>query len=85
VGAAAATKAREVELKAEVMGAYAALVSTTRTNAELLELDTEIGTIEVGKRADLLLVDGDPLTNLARLQDHNFLSMILKDGRTIRR
>ncbi|PZS33167.1 MAG: hypothetical protein DLM61_05680 [Pseudonocardiales bacterium] len=84
LGSAAATKARELELKAEVMGAYAALVSAARTNAELLELDAELGTIEAGKRADLLLVDGDPLTDLAKLRDPNFLSIILKDGRRIR-
>jgi imidazolonepropionase-like amidohydrolase len=37
------------------------LVATTRTAAELLGLADELGTIEVGKRADLVVVDGDPL------------------------
>lgn len=36
------------------------LVATTRTAAELMDLDGELGTIEPGKRADLVVVDGDP-------------------------
>jgi imidazolonepropionase-like amidohydrolase len=83
LGEAAATKARELELKAEVLGAHAAIVSATRTNAELLGLEAEIGTIEVGKRADLLLVDGDPLADIAILQRPERLAMVVKDGRII--
>jgi imidazolonepropionase-like amidohydrolase len=37
------------------------MVATTRTAAELMGLDAELGTIEPGKRADLVMVDGDPL------------------------
>jgi imidazolonepropionase-like amidohydrolase len=37
------------------------LVATTRTAAELMGLGRELGTIEPGKRADLVVVSGDPL------------------------
>lgn len=37
-----------------------ALVATTRTAAELMGLESELGTLEPGKRADLVLVEGDP-------------------------
>jgi imidazolonepropionase-like amidohydrolase len=37
------------------------LVATTSSAAELLGVGDELGTIEPGKRADLVLVDGDPL------------------------
>lgn len=37
------------------------LVSATRTAAQLLGVDDELGTIEEGKLADLVVVDGDPL------------------------
>ena len=37
------------------------LVATTRTAAELMGLEADSGTIEPGKRADLVVVDGDPL------------------------
>jgi len=36
------------------------LVATTRTAAELMGLSSELGTIEPGKRADLVVVSGDP-------------------------
>ncbi len=37
------------------------LVATTRTAAELMGLEKDSGTIEAGKRADLVVVEGDPL------------------------
>ncbi|MFH1330494.1 MAG: amidohydrolase family protein [Actinomycetota bacterium] len=37
------------------------LVATTRTAAELMGLEKDSGTLEPGKRADLVVVDGDPL------------------------
>ncbi|NQV07827.1 amidohydrolase family protein, partial [bacterium] len=37
------------------------LVATTRSAAELLGVESDSGTIEVGKRADLVAVAGDPL------------------------
>jgi imidazolonepropionase-like amidohydrolase len=37
-----------------------ALTATTRTAAELMGLDSELGTVEPGKLADLVVVDGDP-------------------------
>lgn len=46
-----------------------ALVATTKTAAELLGVDSELGTIEEGKLADLVVVDGDPL-EVSRLQDN---------------
>ena len=39
----------------------AALVATTQTAAELLGVLDDRGTVEPGKRADLVVVDGDPL------------------------
>ena len=36
------------------------LVATTRSAAELLGVAEELGTVEPGKRADLVIVDGDP-------------------------
>jgi imidazolonepropionase-like amidohydrolase len=47
--------------------AMAAIRAATSSAARLLGVDDEVGTIEVGKRADLMLVDGDPLADLALL------------------
>jgi imidazolonepropionase-like amidohydrolase len=47
--------------------AMQAIRSATSTAARLLGVEGSVGTIEAGKVADLLLVDGDPLQDLARL------------------
>jgi imidazolonepropionase-like amidohydrolase len=43
------------------MKATEVLVATTRTAAELMGLEQDSGTLEPGKRADLVVIDGDPL------------------------
>ncbi len=66
-----------------------ALVMATGTNAELLALSGKrnpypgkLGVVAEGALADLLLVDGDPLTNLNLIADpaKNFV-VIMKDGK----
>lgn len=54
-------KGREIALQARVMGAMNAIIAATRTNAELMRLDHEIGTVEEGKRADLIVLAANPL------------------------
>jgi imidazolonepropionase-like amidohydrolase len=56
-----------VLLRDHGLSAMAAIAAATSVGARLLGLHDEIGTIEPGKRADLLLVEGDPLADLARL------------------
>jgi imidazolonepropionase-like amidohydrolase len=80
LGDLARYKTRELTIKASVIGPHAALVATTKTNAELLGIGDEVGTIETGKRADLLVVDGDPLANIGLLQDQDNLLAIVKAG-----
>ncbi len=57
-----------------------ALVATTRSAAELMGLDGELGTLEDGKRADLVIVDGDPL-ELADLSSR--IAAVYQDGRQV--
>jgi imidazolonepropionase-like amidohydrolase len=55
------TNLEELQLMADVgMSPEDVLVATTKTAAELMGLDRELGTLEVGKRADLVVVSGDP-------------------------
>ena len=42
-----------------------------------------MGTIEEGKCADILVVDGDPLEDIAILQDRSKLAMVMKDGKVM--
>jgi imidazolonepropionase-like amidohydrolase len=74
-------KARELEIKTEVLSPMESLVSATKTNASLFGMEDKIGTVEEGKLADLLVVDGNPLENIAVLQKKGNLKLIMKGGR----
>ena len=56
----------------------AAIRSATVNAADLLGRSDRIGTIEVGKDADIIAVDGDPLTNVRLLENVGF---VMKHGR----
>jgi imidazolonepropionase-like amidohydrolase len=72
---------RELQLMHEAgMKADDVLVATTATAAELLRLDSELGTIEPGKRADLVVVDGDPF-EFSSLRER--VEQVWKDGRLV--
>ena len=45
----------------------------------------ELGQVQDGYLADLLLVDGDPLSNLALLRDPARLLMVMKDGQFVKK
>jgi imidazolonepropionase-like amidohydrolase len=59
-----------------------AIHGATSIAARTLGLASEIGTVELGKRADLLLVDGDPLTDLRRLEQ---VRAVVKGGELVHR
>ncbi len=73
-------KARELEIKTEVMSPMESLVSATLTNAELFGMQDLIGTVEEGKLADLLIVEGNPLDDISVLQEEKNLKIIMKGG-----
>src|SRR5919109_2177047 len=74
-------RAVEFELKAQVMTPMEVLLSATKVNAELFRMADRIGTVEPGKYADLLVVDGNPLKNLRVFQNQENLTLIMKGGR----
>jgi imidazolonepropionase-like amidohydrolase len=55
----------------------------TRNGAGLLGLGDEIGTIEAGKIADLLVVNGDPVRDIGVLRDRTKLDVIMKGGQFV--
>lgn len=76
------TNAEELQRMVECgMTPMQAIVATTKTAAECIHMQRDIGTIEAGKYADLLLVDGDPLSDIALLQDRARLALIMQGGR----
>ena len=47
-------------------------------------MESEIGTVEEGKLADLLVVEGNPLENIAVLQKRDNLRLVMKGGRILK-
>jgi imidazolonepropionase-like amidohydrolase len=59
----------EIEQLAESgLGPMAALESATRVAAEALGVEKDLGTVEVGKIADLVLLGGDPIEDVKNLR-----------------
>ena len=57
-----------------------AIVAATGHAAECLGLQDELGTIESGKSADLILVDSDPLRDVTVLEEGMGVKLVMKDG-----
>ena len=57
-----------------------AIVATTRTAAQCLGWDDRIGTLESGKLADIIVVKGDPLADIALLKDNDNIELVMKNG-----
>lgn len=51
------------------------ITMATKTSAECLKVDHEIGTIEVGKKSDIIIIDGDPSRNIEEL---NNIKLVIK-------
>jgi imidazolonepropionase-like amidohydrolase len=62
------------------MTPFDALQSATVNTAKLLRTDATLGTIEKGKLADIIAVDGDPLKNIKLMES---VSFVMKDGQVI--
>lgn len=73
-------RGEELAFKARVIGPHEAIISATRTNAELFLLDAEIGTVEIGKRADLVLVKGQPLDDITLMAEPDNMVVVLQGG-----
>ena len=54
-------------------------------NAEIFRMTDKIGSVEPGKYADLLVVDGNPLKNLRVFQNQAHLHAIVKGGVFVKR
>jgi imidazolonepropionase-like amidohydrolase len=77
-----ADQSLEFTLRAPAMPAAEILRSATAVNAELIGRQGVLGVIAPGAMADLIVVDGDPLQDLALLQGQGeHLRMIMKAGR----
>ena len=57
-----------------------ALVAATRGTAEVLGILDKTGTLEKGKRADLFVVNGDPIRDITMLSSRDSIFLVMKDG-----
>jgi imidazolonepropionase-like amidohydrolase len=75
----------EFEIRARVLPVHEILESATTLAAKLCMMEGEIGILAPGARADLLVVDGDPLKDLACLQNQGAaLLAVMRDGRFVK-
>jgi len=72
---------RELALMAEGgMSPLAVITASTREPARLLRRDADLGTLEAGKLADIVAVQGDPLADLGILAAPDRVRLVLKGG-----
>ncbi len=75
--------------EAEIMvkyGGYSpmeAIVACTRDNAFSVGLEKDLGVIEAGKLADIIVLDKDPVADVSVLQAGRHLSWVIKDGKIV--
>ena len=60
-----------------------AIVANTKENAFAVGLEGDLGTIEAGKLADILILDKDPLADVSVLKNGSHLSAVIKDGKKV--
>ena len=63
-----------------VMSPMDAIMAATRLGGEIMGMGDRLGQVRPGYLADLLLVDGDPLEDVAILQQRDRFTAIMKDG-----
>jgi imidazolonepropionase-like amidohydrolase len=69
---------RAIELLVEAgLAPLDAIKVATLNGAKYLEMEEELGTLEVGKIADLVVVNGDPAS---KIQDIQKIEIVFKDG-----
>ena len=57
-----------------------AIVAATKNGALACRMTKDLGTVETGKLADLLILDADPLANIANIRK---LRTVIKEGRVV--
>jgi imidazolonepropionase-like amidohydrolase len=76
----------EIKLLVDYGGfsAAAAIEAGTRVSAKVLGLEKDLGTVEEGKLADLVVVEGNPLEDIGRLADRKAIRLVVQGGRIVK-
>lgn len=77
--------ARELEMLVDYMGfsPMEAITCATANGAFALRMEGEIGALVPGYAADVIVVDGDPLTDVRVLQDHTKITHVVSRGQLV--
>ncbi|MBP2328963.1 imidazolonepropionase-like amidohydrolase [Kibdelosporangium banguiense] len=73
----------EFRIRAEVQPPLDIIRSATTVAAELLGMTGRIGTISVGAHADLIVLDGDPLTDISALAEPGRIRHVIQSGAVV--
>ena len=60
-----------------------AIVASTKNTAFAIGLEHDLGTLEPGKLADLIILKSDPLADICVLQGGQHLTTVIKDGKIV--
>jgi len=76
------TNLRELGLMVQSgMTPLQAIVASTKIAAECMRWDDRLGTLEPGKLADVVVVDGDPVADIRILEQRERIAVVIKDGK----
>ncbi|MBY7144317.1 amidohydrolase family protein [Virgibacillus sp. NKC19-3] len=79
------TNLRELNLMCNIgMSPMESLVATTKVAAECMGWGDTLGTLEVGKVADLVIAKEDPIADITSLEDTNNIVTVLKNGEVVK-
>jgi imidazolonepropionase-like amidohydrolase len=82
LGDLAVDQSREFALRSEVVSPIEIIRSATTIGAQVLRLEGKLGTLAPGAFADIIVIDGNPLKNLALFEGQGqHLSVIMKGGK----
>ena len=71
---------REIEALNRVLSPAEIITALTHNAATYLDLSDEIGSLEPGKLADIVIIDGDPITNISDLAN---VEVVIQGGRIV--
>ncbi len=76
----------EIKLLVDILGLtpMQAIVAATKTGAEALGIIDKVGTVEEGKLADLLVINGNPVEDISVITKKENIERVIKEGKLIR-
>ncbi|TWT05902.1 amidohydrolase family protein [Planomicrobium sp. CPCC 101079] len=76
------TNLRELGLMCDIgMLPMEAILATTKVAAECMGWEKDLGTLEAGKLADVVITKTNPLEDIRSLEDTNNIAVVIKDGK----